>query len=50
MAKAPKRPKQSASLLTWQRFDERMKDFEKKEGQKNKDLEAKKRLMSKHRS
>ncbi len=49
MAKAPKRPKASASLLVWQNFDQRMIDFEKKESHKIKDLEAKKKLMSKHR-
>jgi len=30
LPKAPKRPKASASLATWEKFDQRVKDYDKK--------------------
>lgn len=47
--KRPKKPKMSASPATWQRFDERMKDWEKRCREIDSDKKKKESIMKKYR-
>ena len=47
--KRPKKPKMSASPTAWQRFDERMKDWEKRCREIDSDKKKKESIMKKYR-
>jgi hypothetical protein len=48
LPKKPKKPKAKASLATWERFDQRMKDWHHKVAQLHKDAQHKHNLISKY--
>lgn len=47
-SKAPKKPKRSASLKVWERYEERVRNWQKKENQKVADERKRQSIIKKY--